>query len=94
MKISTLNHSVAHERNFRYDDQRFAALERAFDELAPVEAVVESMIDILRRVNPATRAVVMVGSVAVIEVNECLREVNIRGFDFFDLYTSLIAAVL
>ena len=100
MKITTMHISITHERKPEFDDARFEALEEAFEELCPIAETAESLIDTLRKVNPSTKEVIVVGNVVMIEIQNkdknkpCLKEVDIAGFSFMDLYTSLVAAVL
>lgn len=92
--MKTLAVSIKHERKPEFDEQRIQALENAFKELCPIEDTAEAMVDTLKIMNPAVKEVVMFGNVVMIDISGNIREVNIAGFGFEDVYTSLIAAVL
>ena len=92
--MKTLNVSITHERKPEFDEQRIQALENAFEELCPIEETAEAMVDTLKVMNPSVREVVMFGNIVMIDISGNIREVNIAGFGFEDVYTSLIAAVL
>ena len=97
MKIATLNTPIKHERT---TEELIAEIESMIEELCPLDEVAESLIDTLQKVNPNTKEVVVVEHTCLISMNDdisgkpCLREVDIQGFTFADLYTSMIAAVL
>lgn len=94
MKINTLHAPITHERKPEFDEQRFNALDEAFAELCPMDEVAECMIDTLRMMNPNVHEVIADKHAVIIEVGVTIKEVNISGFDFADLYTTLIAEVL
>ena len=102
MKIGILYNPIKHERNnlekARFEtlstDEMFEVLDAAFSEICPLEEVAESLIETLRKVNPGTKEVVVVGNIVMIETSEDIREVDIAGFSFADLFTSMVAAVL
>ena len=95
MKIGTLNTPIKHERKI---EELIAEIDSMIEELCPMDEVAESLVDTLRKVNPSTREVIVVGNICMIEIRDkgkpCLKEVDIAGFSFVDLYTSMIAAVL
>ena len=101
MKIATLNSPITHERKPQYEHDRanpieelIAAIDDMIEELCPLDEVAEALVDTLRKVNPGTKEVVVVEHTCLISLNDTLREVDIRGFTFADLFTSMVAAVL
>lgn len=99
--MTTINKKIAHERKPQYESQRenpieeiIATIEEMVAEICPIEEVAEALIDTLRVMNPNVREVVADKEVAIIEIGAKIREVRIIGFNFADLYTTLIAAVL
>ena len=58
MKISTIKNPIAHERKPEFDDARFAALDAAFAELAPMDEVAEALAPTLKMMNPDVREIV------------------------------------
>lgn len=94
MKISTIKNPITHERKPEFDDARFAALDAAFAELAPMDEVAEALAPTLRMMNPDVREIVADKKVVVLEIGVTIREVDISGFNFADLYTTLLAAVI
>lgn len=91
MTIKTLNTAVKHERNLM---QEIEAIDKMCEEVFSIEETAEAMIDTLRKVNPETKEVVAFGDIVMVEVKAEIREINIMGFNFEDLFTSLVAAVL
>ena len=101
MKIGTLNTPIKHERKIQFENDRanpveelITTIESMISEICPLDEVAESLIDTLQKVNPSTKEVMVVGNICMIEVNDKVEEVDIQGFSFADLYTSMIAAVL
>ena len=97
MKLGTLKAPITHERKI---EELIAEIDAMIEELCPLDEVAEALVDTLRKVNPGTKEVVVVEHTCLISLNDdisgkpCLKEVDIAGFSFADLYTSLIAAVL
>ena len=94
MKINTIHTTIKHERKPQFDDARFAALDAAYEALAPIDEVAEALEETLRVMNPNVREVVADKKAVIIEIGVNVREVDITGFTFTDLYTSLLAAVI
>lgn len=94
MKINTLHAPITHERKPEFDEKRFSALDEAFAGLCPIDEVAEALEETLRMMNPNVHEVIADKSVVIIEVGVKIKEVNITGFTFADLYTTLIAEVL
>lgn len=94
MKIKTIKNPITHERKPEFDEQRFSALDEAFAGLCPIDEVAEALEETLRVMNPNVREVVADKKVVIIEIGVNVREVDITGFTFTDLYTSLLAAVI
>ena len=73
MKISTLNSPIIHERKPEYDEQRFEALDNAFDQLiAEIEeelvcAYIYSNLPLLRYIAPVLDIVIADNLILVIE---------------------------
>ena len=91
MKISTMNRPITHRQN---DEKLFAAIEEIAEELAPIDEVAEALAPTLRMMNPDVREIVADKKAVIIEIGVSIKEVDITGFDFADLYTSLLAAVI
>ena len=101
MKIGTLNTPIKHERKIQFENDRanpveelITTIESMISEICPLDEVAESLIDTLQKVNPSTKEVIVVGNVVMIDMKDDIREVDIAGFGFADLYTSMVAAVL
>lgn len=101
MKISTIKNPITHERKIQYENDRanpieelIATIDSMIEELCPIDEVAECMIDTLRMMNPDVKEVIADEHVVVLEVGTIIKEVNITGFTFPDLYTTLIAEVL
>ena len=94
MKINTLHAPIAHERKPEFDNDRFSALDEAFAGLCPIDEVAEALEETLKIMNPDVREVIADKKAVIIEVGVKIKEVNIQGFTFADLYTTLIAEVL
>ena len=94
MKIKTLNVTIRHQQNPAYDAERLAAIEAALNDFCPVEDVAESMIDTMRKINPDVKEIVVLDNCAMIEIGMSIHEVDITGFNFADLFTSLLAECL
>lgn len=91
MKINTLHAPITHKQN---DEKLFAAIDEGFAGLAPIDEVAEALEETLRMMNPNVREVIADKNAVIIEVGVTIKEVNITGFNFADLYTTLIAEVL
>lgn len=99
--MTTINKTISHERKPQYEAERknpieeiIETIEEMIEELCPIEETAEAMVDTLKIINPSVKEVVMLGNIVMIDISGNIREVNIAGFKFEDLYTSLIAAVL
>jgi len=91
MKISTLNCPITHRQN---DEKLFAAIEEIAEELAPMDEVAEALEETLKIMNPNVREVIADKSIVIIEIGVSIKEVDITGFNFADLFTTLLAAVI
>ena len=89
--IATLNRPITHRQ---YDEKLFAAIEEIAEELAPMDEVAEALEETLKIMNPDVREIVADKKAVIIEIGVSIKEVDITGFDFADLYTTLIAEVL
>ena len=101
MKINTLHAPITHERKIQFEhdranpiDELIAVIDSMIEELCPIDEVAECMIDTLRKVNPNVHDVIADEHVVVLEIGTVIKEVDIKGFTFPDLYTTLIAEVL
>lgn len=91
MKIATLRNPIKHERKI---EELIAEIDSMINEICPMDEVAEAMIETLRIMNPATKEVIVVGHVCMIEMGEDVKEVDITGFSFADLFTTMIAEVI
>ena len=94
MKISTLNIKITHKQNPAYDAERLAAIEAALNDFCPIEDMAEAMIETMQKVNPDVKEIVVLDDCVMIEIGASIREVDITGFNFADLFTSLLAECL
>lgn len=95
MTIATINtHPIAHKRNLNAEARMFDATAQEMNDLCPIEEIAESLISTLRTVNPDVREIIADKEVAIIEIGLTITEVRIAGFNFADLYTSMLAAVI
>lgn len=98
MKISTLNSPIIHERKPEHDEERFAALEAAFDQLiAETEeelmcAYIYSNLSLLKYIAPVLDLVIADNLILVIEETQVIT-VDRAGLSRQAITKALICAV-
>ena len=99
MKIMTLNASIKHERDPKFDDQRFEALSNALDELADgiVQEIREqyicSHLGMLHSLDARLEGLSVCGNLAILHYFDEIRYVLTDGLDQVGVTKALIACV-
>ena len=97
--MKTLNRKITHKIVPIHDEQMFAALSQAFEELADGiaeeirENYVASHLNLLRVIDPDITGLVMVGNLVVITSLERVYYADIGGLDSVGVTTALIKCV-
>lgn len=99
MKIATLNAPIKHERDPKFDDQRFEALSNALDELADgiVQEIREqyicSHLAMLQVLDCRLEGLSVCGSLVILHYFDEIRYVLTDGLDQVGVTKALIACV-
>lgn len=98
MKISTLNVAIKHERKPEHDEQRFEALDRAFDQMiAEIEdelvcAYIYSNLSVLKYIAPVIDIVIADSVILIIEEMRVI-PVDRAGLSRQEITKAMICAV-